>query len=188
MPTKRAKTTQALRLSWPEVEIQDLLIYMDSNKQVVYGAGRYENDKFIISSRTGGKNQLNNSFMTVPKIYGRHLEQLVYNFRFYILAWNHLIENFFDRKKRRFPPKYETAITVFGRFGKYHGDALHDVVKEVKGLDAHIFLPSARIRTLDEWVIRQRYSLIYAETEELERARINGIFKKDIVHDADDLG
>jgi hypothetical protein len=161
---------------------------MDNQTQVVYGAGRYEEAKYIICSRTGGNTPVNHSFLTVPGIYGQHLERLVYNYRFYVLAWKHCMDSFFDGKNGRFPAKYKTAVTVLGQMGKYHGDALHDVVKEVEGLGNSIFLASARIKTLDEWVIRQRYSLVYAEKEELESARIKGIFKKDIVEDADDLG
>jgi hypothetical protein len=131
---KRPKTTEALRLSWPDIDIPNLLIYMDNQTQVVYGAGRYEEAKYIICSRTGGKTPVNHSFLTVPGIYGQHLERLVYNFRFYVLAWKHCMDSFFDGKNGRFPAKYKTAVTVLGQMGKYHGDALRETVDSLRNM------------------------------------------------------
>jgi hypothetical protein len=156
---------------------------------MVYGAGRYEGQLFILSTRHAGRNGkpvVANSFLEVPAFYGFHLEHLCYLHRYYGLAWQTVIDKCYD--KGEWMDGYQIPAEAMGRTWRYHELAIHAVVSEVERRRDEVHLPEYRLRTLDEWVIREQYDLVYAEEAALKKAWEGGLFQKDILHDAEDFG
>jgi len=186
--TANAPDTPSLLLSWPEDGLDDIVDAFENDLNVIYGAGSYINGMFVVKSRyhNKGKTEVDDSTITVPAFYGFHLEHLCYQLRCYQISWPWAIENFF--KDHKVLPSYRSSAEAIGKTWLYHRNALKAVMREISDLGDKIHAPQARIKSLDEWVIRQRFELAFAEDHELEEARQKGRFAMDIFQNASDLG
>jgi len=183
------RDTPSLLLSWPEDDLDDIVEAFENNLKVVYGAGTYINGTFVIKSRylNKGKTEVDDHAIMVPAFYGFHLEHLCYQLRCYQISWPWAIENFF-KDDNKVLPFYRSSAEAIGKTWLYHRNAFKAVMREICDLGDKIHAPQARIKSLDEWVIRQRFELAFAEDDELEEARQKGRFAMDIFHNASDLG
>jgi len=165
---------------WPETELDEMVERYKLQKHAVVGAGRCEGNGFILQAR---EKDLVDDWPPVPLFYSFHLEHLCYLTRYYYLAWGWMIRSFLVDDS--FDEDYILAVEVIGRTWIYHQNALSMVEVEIRDKGPLLFVEGERIGSLDEWVVRQRHDLVMAEQIELDDARKNGYFDKDILYDAD---
>lgn len=179
---------QALVLKWPEYSLKTLKEDF-STSSIVYGAGRHVEGQYILSSRNKDSTTVDSACLVVPSYYGKYLEWLCYTCRYITFCWGWLIAIAFDEENDDFKTEYRTLAETVGAMWKYHQDALDAVIREVSETGSEIFTPGIRIRSLDEWVIRQHYNLAIPEGPELNQGLEQGYFLKDIIgDDAADVG
>jgi len=174
-------------LPWPEDDIEEISDTFENDPDLVYGAGRYMDGMFIISCRykKNRKTEVDERAIEVPTLYGFHLEHLCYQLRCSQISWRWASEEFVVDGE--VVACYQTSLEAIGRTWLYHRNALKAVAREIHDLGDEVHTPQARIKSLDEWVIRQRFGLAFAEEDELQEAHRKGLFKMDILHDAANL-
>src|SRR5262249_12186579 len=125
-----SKKTGPWLLSWPEEELEWIVEKFDSELEIVYGAGRYHKGLFIIRSRYMYKNHtVSDDIISVPEFYGKHLEHLCYQYRYYSIVWIWMREEYF--KNDDVIPAYRLAVETIAKTRMYHSRAIILVMKEV---------------------------------------------------------
>jgi hypothetical protein len=130
---------------------------------------------------------LKDAVLAVPAEYGTYLERLCYSCRYSSLCWA-WYRNKYREKIEDTPDSPFTSLDLdMGRTWKYHHDALVAVIIAVEQLGDS---PSqgARIRALDEWVIRERYNLRLESKADIEERRLSGHFSEDVIANAPEFG
>jgi len=170
------------QFSWPSQDLKTILRLYHDRVRTVYGAGQYTKSSFIVKRRQ--QTEVVNKGIVVPQFYGYHLEHLCYITRYFELALDGVIK---DYLKETDVPCYEAAAQAIAQTWYYHSSVLAAVEEETSSLP-DIWSMSTRICSLDEWVIRERFGLTYAEDEAIEDALSKGYFSKDVIDDWRDLG